>query len=192
MYQSDNQTNVYYSYVSPGQQSLAAGRTIPDSVITDRLVSLYAGGARPRLFTGVAAVESSYRQFSPSTPHGQWAYWPLESPGGGSYVGLLMVPASMEHAYSFWSNTAFGVDLFTGDKMSFCRNDISLIRSTHPMLKDLTAQEYERCALVKYGPYPTQGSYYAPNEPGTDWVVDPDPNHQQALEYVDSVSGSIR
>jgi hypothetical protein len=169
-----------------------AGRTIPDSVITDRLLSLYAGGATPRLFTGVAAVECSYRQFSPSTLYGQSAYWPLESPGGGSYVGLIMVPAGMEHAYSFLFNTAFGVDLFMGDKMTFCRNDISLIRSTHPMLRDLTAQEYEKCALVKYGPYPTQGLYYAPNESGTDWVVDADPSHQQALEYVDSVFRSIR
>lgn len=46
----------YYVYI--------VGAPIADSAITSRLVGLYTRGATPNLLTGIANVESSYRQFT--------------------------------------------------------------------------------------------------------------------------------
>lgn len=163
------------------------GRTIPDSVITDRLVSLYATGARPRLFVGLASRESSYAQFSTRTLYGRSSRWPNESYDGGSHIGLLMVPVSMARGYSFWTNTADGVSLFIDEKIPICRSHVASVRASHPGLRDLTSLEYEMCALVKYEEHASLGWYRVPNASGADWIVDPEPTHAAAVAYADDV-----
>jgi hypothetical protein len=167
------------------------GRPIPENVITDILVAGYVGGARPRLFTGVADKESSYRQFASRSLYGQTAYWPLESYDGGSHVGLLMVSASMEHGYSISDNIADALSLF-GDKLSICQAHIDSLRSGRPNLRDLTGEEYEMCALVKYGPHAALSWYWVPNGSNDNWIVDPDSTHAPAVAYANDVVERMR
>ncbi|MFQ6082400.1 MAG: hypothetical protein ACE5WD_03465, partial [Candidatus Aminicenantia bacterium] len=66
------------------------GVTIPETLITDRLVQLYHGPTA-RLMTGLAQVESSYLQFSTRTLYNRTDLWPQESYDGGSHIGLMQV-----------------------------------------------------------------------------------------------------
>ncbi|HET8796569.1 MAG TPA: hypothetical protein VFO89_02715 [Thermoanaerobaculia bacterium] len=72
------------------------GRTIPDDVITDRLVALYPRGATPRLMTGIAMTESTYRQFADRTLYGITARWPFLNGPAGTYVGMFQVEPTVE------------------------------------------------------------------------------------------------
>ena len=187
-----------------------AGVQIPDQTITERLVGLYAGGGTPRLMTGLAMRESSYRQFSstllngpPNLLFGIPGLWPYESYDGGSHVGLMMVPTQMGVAYDWQQNTQDGVYLFAGQKLQFAGNYEASIRSRFPNLRPLTLQEHELNALVFYGPpsikvsqscetCPTGklGAYWVPNGQGTDWVVNR--HHPEAVRYVGEVLALIR
>ncbi|WP_322404809.1 hypothetical protein [Massilia luteola] len=138
------------------------GITISADDITNRLVGLYAGGSTPHLLTGIAQRESSYVQFSQLTLYGQSALWPRESFDGGSHIGLMQMPVSMQMAWDWMANTQGGAALFK-QKLTFATRFETRIRNAHPGLPALTGTQSENMALVFYGPYATgsiTGQYY--------------------------------
>lgn len=169
------------------------GVVIPSSDITDRLVSLYNRGETPRLLTGIAMKESTYRQFCiPGPPGnctgGQSALynkpnedWPLESYDGGSHVGLMQMPITMPYAWNWQENTASAADLFR-EKISIARSLMRRIIRTHRGLRHLTNLEIENMALVLYGPHASGNlgsQYYVPQRTASgdwDWVVNTNGN----------------
>jgi len=168
------------------------GAAIADQQITDRLVSLYSGGARPRLLTGIASYESSYRQFADRLLYGSWARWPLESYDGGSHIGLMMVVPNMERAYDWYSNTQMGRDLFVDDKLASSASWVQQRQKDYPNLPALTGEQHEMNALVLYGPYasPTQ-HYYEPNAAGNAWIVNISVN-LDGIQYADGVISCMK
>lgn len=152
------------------------GTSIPNSTITDRLVTLY-GGTTPNLMTGIADRESSYRHFSTRTLYGFSAMWPLEAYDGGSHVGLMMMPVSQTSAWDWLVNTQSGVSLFS-DKLATALRLENRIIAQHSGLRALTSTERENMALVLYGPHASASlseQYYIPqqvgNGPTWQWVV---------------------
>jgi len=127
------------------------GVSIPNGSITDRLVLLYAGGATPRLLTGIAMMESTYRQFTVSTLYNYSGLWPLESYDGGSHVGLMMMPVSTGHAWDWLANTQDAETLFE-QKLAIARSRETQIIAMHPGLPPLSDTDRERMALLLYGP----------------------------------------
>lgn len=143
--------------------STITGITLSAEDITARLVSLYASGSTPRLLTGIAEKESSYLQFSQSTMYGKSALWPRESFDGGSHIGLMQMPVSMQMAWDWTANTQGAAALFN-QKLSFARRFETKIRNTHVGLPALSGIQLENMALVFYGPYATsnvEAQYYS-------------------------------
>jgi hypothetical protein len=153
------------------------GTRIAAPAITRRLVNLYtlAGGATPRLMTGVAQVESTYLQFKRRELYGSVAFWPYESiSDGGSHIGLMMMPTAekMDYAWDWQVNVSAGVDLFK-QKLAAAKRKMNSIIAQHPGLRTLTPVELERMALLLYGPKATADSsrqYYAPRKSGGRWT----------------------
>jgi hypothetical protein len=145
------------------------GTSIPNDAITTRLVSLYAAGATPRLLTGIAQTESTYRQFAEITLYDDDDLWPLESYDGGSHIGLMQMPVSMQMAWDWLANTQGGYALFQ-QKLSLAIRYANSIVSTHTGLPALTSKQIEQMAVLLYGPG-ASGSltkqYYIPTCSGT-------------------------
>ena len=152
------------------------GVSLADDLITVRLVNLYGNGATPRLMTGIAKRESNYAQFAMRTLYGRSDRWPNESFDGGSHIGLMQMPVSMERAWNWESNATEGVDLFR-EKLSTASRVMRRIIQKNKGLRDLTGVELENMALVLYGPYASGDlgkQYYRPvvtSTGGMDWVV---------------------
>jgi len=147
--------------------AIIPGTAIPTGVLTDELVSLYGSNQpTPRLMTGIASVESTIQQFSSSSLYGQTAMWPLASYDGGSHIGLMQMPTSMDYAFNWQDNASNGVALFNS-KVSMAKSVAASIVSSHNGLPALTSLQLENMALVLYGPYAggnNQGmQYYVPS-----------------------------
>jgi hypothetical protein len=165
------------------------GTEIPESDITNRLITLY-GGATPNLMTGIAVRESSYRQFTTRSLFGISALWPTESPvtklspHHGTHIGLMQMPVSQANAWDWLANTNNGVNFFVTSKLARARQVTSEIIRGHPGLRELSGTELEHMALVLYGPNASSKlskQYYAPapsSSGGWDWVVNTAGNPQ--------------
>lgn len=169
------------------------GVAISSNDITNRLVSLYSHGETPRLLHGIAMKESGYLHFCvPGPPgtclSGQDALynkpnesWPHESYDGGSHIGLMQMPITMEHAWDWQVNTTNAADLFR-EKISIARSLMRRIIRTHRGLRQLTNLERENMALVLYGPHASGdlgSQYYVPQRTASgdwDWVVNTNGN----------------
>jgi hypothetical protein len=187
------------------------GFALSDDTITNRLVNLYSGGATPRLMTGIAMVESSYKQFTdtylagpnagrPLILYGRQDLWPNESYDGGSHIGLMQVAITMSRAFDYYVNTEDGFILFANDKLGIAGIAESRMRQRYPQLRALTPVELENMALVLYGPYadatdavsgPVTKQYYRVNSAGTDWIVNTAGN-PDGVAYADRVRNSMR
>lgn len=185
------------------------GVQIPDNLITERLVHLYHGPTS-RLMTGLAQVESSYKQFSTRTLYDRSDLWPQESYDGGSHIGLMQVVTTMDRAWDWLENTKFGVDHFNG-KVHSARRNVNAIRKMireqyRGHLRTLNRVELENMALVYYGPYGVipdgmtreewllTRQYYTPQQQagGTwDWVVNNQGN-PGGVGYVQNVRNSMK
>jgi hypothetical protein len=174
---------------------------IPNQTVSNQLYTLYVGGGRQWLMTGVAETESGYMegvgQFATRTlftPPIQ-GLWPHESYDGGSHIGLMQMPTTMSDGYSWQQNTTDGVNLFASDKLRRAGNYENLLRMQYTSLRSLTLQETELDALVFYGPgansVSTQNAYWVPNAPKTDWVVNNGKNgNSVGVNYVNQVLSS--
>ncbi|MEO6064386.1 MAG: hypothetical protein ABIP49_01215, partial [Lysobacterales bacterium] len=183
----------------PLEYFYVVGNDIPAPDITTRLVSLY-NGATPRLFTGIASKESTYRQFATQTKYEKSALWPLESYDGGSHVGLMQVATSgatirgdqgVRNAWDWLENTAFAADLFR-EKGRIAASLERRIRHNNRGLRALTNVESENMALTLYGPgaqASLNGQYYrAFQSPdgSVDWIVNT-ANNPDGVAYANSV-----
>lgn len=177
------------------------GIVIPDAEITNRLIELYHGPTE-RLMTGIAMVESSYRQFAITTLYRRNDLWPLESYDGGSHIGLMQVPVNMQWAWDWMENTYEGVRLFQHEKIPAARRIANRIRAQIRQqyaghLRPLDRVELERMALVLYGPHASADlwrQYYVPQQtPAGDWewVVNTAGN-PGGVAYADLVWDSMR
>jgi len=167
------------------------GTAIPNATITSRLVSLYSSGATPHLLTGIAVVESNYRQFSPRSLYTVYGPWPLESPSPalGLYVGLMQVPNGMPSAFEWLTNTSSGASIFNG-KNSIVQSYVSAQRNGHPSLPDLSATQYEDNQLVLYNGLPVPSNYvWQPNSNFTAWTQ---VSGTGGYNYVQSVRNGIQ
>ena len=171
------------------------GVALDDNLITNRLVQLYRNGDTPRLITGIAQVESTYRQFAVRTLYGRSDRWPTESFDGGSHIGLLQMPVAMDVAWNWETNTGAGVNLFE-DKLRAARRIMQRIIQNNRGLRQLTGVELENMALVLYGPHASADhgrQYYAPAPTaggGVDWVVNTAGN-AAGVAYADNCRGSM-
>ncbi|MGH9340352.1 MAG: hypothetical protein ACRD1R_12385, partial [Acidobacteriota bacterium] len=177
--------------ITTTKSAFVVGVAIPDNTITERLDTIY-DGARTRLMTGIAAKESSYRQFHNILLYGSVDRWPVESFDGGSHIGLMMVVTNMSRAYNWETNTQDGRDLFVAEKLVFSGNYVNQVRQSHPNLRDLSAAEHEMNALVFYGPHASATQhYYEPNSSFTDWIVNTAGN-PDGVAYADDVISLMR
>ena len=177
------------------------GTAIPDTDITNQLITVY-GGATPNLLTGIAVRESSYTQFVTRSLFGVSALWPTEShqtkqsPHSGSHIGLMQMPVSQANAWDWLANTANGASLFKS-KLASAGRLMNRIIATHSGLRQLTGVELEHMALVLYGPYASanlSAQYFAPTRTssnGWDWVVN-NTGNRDGVSYADSVFGDVR
>lgn len=145
--------------VSSPIEVTVTGSKIPNSDITARLKSLYSG-VTPNLFTGVALIESSYRQFDERLNiYGRVDRWPVENfktknVPRGTYIGMMMVTNSMDRAWDWYTNTQYAVNFFNNDKRSIAllwERKIIKDASKHCSLRELTELERENMTLVAYG-----------------------------------------
>ncbi|MBB3777983.1 hypothetical protein FHY16_000704 [Xanthomonas campestris] len=180
------------------------GSQIPDDTITTRLVSLYADGPTPRLYTGIANQESNYRQFTQITKYGHAGLWPTESYDGGSHVGLMQVASSgstitgsqgVFNAWSWIENTASADTLFR-EKMRTAVRLYRRMRTAAPGIRELTGVELESMAITLYGPGAASGlenQYYrAVNTDGSwNWVVNTQ-NNPTGVNYTNEVRSKIQ
>ncbi|MBI4877867.1 MAG: hypothetical protein HY822_24820 [Acidobacteria bacterium] len=182
-----------------------AGAQISAGSVTDRLLSLYTGGTTPRLLTGFAMVESTYQHFLRQTRYNVADYWPHESYDGGSHIGLMQMPVSMQMAFDWLANTQGAAALFQ-QKLSAAARLETRIRKTRTGLRELTALERENMAILLYGPGASAAlteQYYAPVCVGGtvvqsecrggvwNWVVNAAGNAKGAA-YVQKVRASIQ
>lgn len=179
------------------------GVAIPDNLITTRLENLYRNGATPRLMTGIAMVESTYRQFAVITLYNRSDRWPLESFDGGSHIGLMQVVTAMDRAWNWETNTEFGVNLYQRDKLGAARRIMNrIIQANHDprnnrRLRRLTDVELENMALVLYGPHASadlNAQYYVPQvmpDGSIDWVVNTTGN-AGGVAYANNCRNSVR
>ena len=170
------------------------GVKIPSDSITNQLLSLYSGST-PRLLTGIAMKESTYRQFNNQLRYGYSGYWPLESYDGGSHIGLMMVPVSKTDAWDWTANTQDGAKLFNG-KLAIALTLEKKIIKNHPGLRSLTGIERENMALVLYGPYANASlskQYYVPQKTNDlwDWTVNSTGN-SHGVGYANSVRSMMQ
>lgn len=146
------------------------GVSIANTEVTNRLVALYAGGATPKLMTGIAHKESTYQQFRQQSLYEHPGLWPNSSYDGGSHVGLMQMPITKSAAWDWLSNTQSGVSLFK-EKLAIAKSIENSIRASHTNLAALGTVQRENMALVLYGPYAggtNQGKqYYIPSCNGT-------------------------
>jgi hypothetical protein len=135
--------------------------------------------------------ESSYGQFSDTTLLGYIGKWPLESYDGGSHIGLMMVPLTMDDALT---NTQTGVGVFY-DKIQAARVlERRILRNYHGLLH-LTDVEIENMSLVLYGEFGSSildRQYYIPQVSGNtvDWVVNI-ANNPDGVAYADNVQNQV-
>lgn len=197
------------------------GTSIPTSLITNQLYSLYSGGATPGLMTGIAMTESTYYHFTQPTaycynpPSQTYSYtgnkllfglagsWPNAAcSDGGSHVGLMMVPTTMTDAYNWQTNAQDGVNLFVHDKLGTAGRYEAKFYSCYPNLPQLTLAQSELDALVFYGPASyTVGAFscsYAPGA-GAYWIPNANEtgwvvnsNNAGAISYVKTVNKNIQ
>jgi hypothetical protein len=177
------------------------GAAVPNSLITSQLVSLYSTGATPHLLTGIAMVESSYRQFGDNTLYGQEALWPLE-PGdpddGGTHIGLMMVPitSGLADAWSWKANAAAGLSVFQ-QKLAIAMSRAQQMMTGKPGLRTLTSLEIENMAIFLYRGPSGAGSlskqYYIPVRTGGgwNWALNPKAN-PVGVAYVQMVRNDIQ
>jgi hypothetical protein len=168
------------------------GVAIPDATITNRLVALYTSGATPRLLTGIASKESSYRQFAVRTLYGVSGRWPIENAANqytpaGSYVGLMQVPNGMVNAFDWLTNTQQGAYIFQ-TKLTDAGNYVANLRSQYPQLPALNGVELENEALSRYGGF-INDRYYTVNGSGNGWVIT---TRQDLLNYVQFIRNNMR
>lgn len=175
----------------PLEYFYVVGDAIPDNEITARLLALYVHGATPRLLTGIADKESTYRQFASRSKYDKQALWPVESYDGGSHIGLMQMPSTVPHAWDWLVNTQDAATLFR-EKL---RIAASLERRTiqaHRGLRRLTAVESENMALVLYGPHAAAGldnQYYRAVQRADgshDWVVNT-ANNPGGVSYANDI-----
>ena len=174
--------------LTANQVFTVTGVSIPDEVITERLINLY-NGATPNLLTGIATVESGigcYCQFYEIAKYDVTDRWPRESYDGGSHIGLMQVPVAMEDAWNWLTNTQTAANIITGN-IQQSHNHVNNIRQEHPDLRDLTDVEHEDNALALYN---TGSYYYSPNANFTDWLENP--NNSEGVDYADDVRNNVR
>jgi hypothetical protein len=174
---------------------------ISDALITDRLVKLYTGGATPRLMTGIAVVESTYRQFTdiylsgprirqPVVLYGRHDWWPNESYDGGSHIGLMMVSITMERAWNWLINTRHGVDIFIGG-LSISRNHEKVDRQANPTLPPLSDTQHEDNSLGYYRLGTSRSNrYWIPSSDFQSWIANE--QNSTAFNYVNNVRRNTR
>ena len=169
-------------------QGYIDGTSIPDSVITSQLVSLYGSGATPHLLTGIAMSESSYQQFVTRSLYVTYGPWPYESGGnGGQYVGLMMVPNGMGVAFDWVQNAQAGVTIFQ-QWLSYVQGIVSNQRASCPGVPALTGQQLEDDALSYY--VGTGLPYYIPNSGCTAWITNP--GNAGGVAYAKNVRSLIK
>ncbi len=178
----------------PVEYTYIVGTPIPDAEITARLIELY-GGATPNLLTGIAAVESSYRQFAGRTLFSFNALWPNESYDGGSHVGLMQMPTNQANAWDWQANTSNAARLFD-DKIRAARRLEGRMRRPYKDLNRLSDVQIENVALVLYGPHASASlnmQYYTVqvSDNNVQWIVNT-ANNGPGVAYADNVRGSIR
>lgn len=188
----DSACTLQYAYI--------VGEPIPEAEITTMLVRLYTFGATPRLLTGIADKESTYRQFGLRTKYGKQAYWPLESAeDGGSHIGLMQLSSTGEqgvaNAWNWIQNAQHAAGLFR-EKLSIARSLETRIRQAHPGLRALTDLERENMALTLYGPGALPGQdnqYYRAVAAGSgyQWVTNT-ANNPRGVAYADDVRSRVR
>ncbi len=121
--------------------------------MVNQLVSDYGSTQpTPHLMTGIASVESSIEQFKSEALYGQTLYWPLESYDGGTHIGLMQMPTSMDYAFNWQDNASNAVALFY-QKESVATTVASNEISSYSGLPALTGAQLENMALTLYGPY---------------------------------------
>lgn len=185
----------------PTRLIYVVGDTLTEDEITNRLTTLYRTGATPRLLTGIADKESTYRQFELRTKYDQSALWPVESrEDGGSHIGLMQVASAgaqgVKNAWDWLENTEQAMLLFR-EKLALGRNLENRIRNTRPGLRELTAVERENMALALYGPYAGatfSEQYYRAvqrSDGSYDWVVNTE-NNPGGVGYANDVRSRIR
>jgi hypothetical protein len=172
------------------------GTRVPAADITERLVNLYAGGATPRLMTGITDVESNYLQFKRRSLYGVTAFWPYEAYDGGSHIGLMMMPTAqkIDYAWNWQTNASDGVDLFK-QKLASAQRIMTAIIKNHNGLRTLSSVELEHMAVVLYGPAASADrgkQYYVPvqSRKGWDWIVNTAGN-KDGVMYADSCFSRI-
>jgi hypothetical protein len=166
------------------------GHALSDDQITNRLVGLYSGGATPRLLTGLAMVESTYRQFKTTTLYGREDLWPLESFDGGSHIGLMQVVTTMARAFDWYINTEDGANIFIGGLQVSANHEMQ-DRNAHPTLPPLTPTQHEDNSLGYYRLGTARSNrYWIPSANFTSWVVNT--ANTTVVNYVMMVRNSMR
>lgn len=185
----------------PLEYAYVVGDALSETEITARLTAVYAHGATPRLLTGIAARESTYRQFSLRTKYGRQALWPLESAeDGGSHIGLMQVYSSgaqgVANAWDWLENTSQAANLFD-EKIRIARSLERRIIQAHRGLRKLTDIETENMALTLYGPsakprLDQQYYWVTQRADGTyDWIFNTADN-AAGVAYADDVRARMR
>lgn len=184
------------SEACPLEYVYVVGDAIPENEITDRLVGLYAHGATPRLLTGIADKESTYRQFLSRSKYDRQALWPNESYDGGSHIGLMQMPSTVPHAWDWQINTQDAENLFREKLRIAAALERRIIRG-HRGLRRLTDVESENMALTLYGPGAAAGlenQYYRAvqlADGSYDWTVNT-ANNPMGVDYANDVRSRIR
>jgi hypothetical protein len=179
----------------PLEYFYVVGDAIPESEITTRLVGLYAHGATPHLLTGIADKESTYRQFGSRSKYGRAGLWPVESYDGGSHIGLMQMPTTVDRAWDWQLNSRDAANLFQ-DKLRIAASLERRIIQGHRGLRRLTDVESENMALALYGPGAAAGldnQYYRAIQHADgsyDWVVNT-ANNPVGVAYADDVRSRI-
>jgi hypothetical protein len=168
------------------------GTTIPNTTITNQLLSLYSTGATPTLLKGVACQESSYQQFvQASMMGGIIGLWPNgNNPGTlDKFVGLMMAPNSMPDAFNWLTDTSDGATIFQG-KLSTVQSYVSGLQGQYPALPNLGGSQYEDNQLILYGGWWVNNSsyYWVPNPTYTGWVAN---TNSPGYNYVNTVRNDI-
>lgn len=180
--------------LTANQVFTVTGIPIPEEVITARLINLY-NGTTPNLLTGIAAVESGvdcYCQFYEMTKYGVTDLWPRESYDGGSHIGLMQVPVTMEDAWNWLTNTQTAVDNHFNPALGRSHSKVTEIRAQYPELPELTDVQHENNALSIYRmgwSYP-QHFYYVPNADHSAWIVNS--ANPTGVGYADDVRENLR
>ena len=124
-------------------------------------------------------VSDDGRPGDPGDPDGIWG-----NDNDGSHVGLMQVVTTKDRAWSWLTNTEYGVQTVYYEKLDIALGHWQDVKNVHSDATKWTAEQLEDSAVGKYGPYAGVGWYWNWDNNDKEWE---ETTHAGLKNYVEDI-----